>query len=1075
MYIPSINIEYTRKEDFHYTVTPNARSVYQDIVARFASGVHSFTIVGSYGTGKSSFLYELEEELKGAEVVDKLVLNPHVFNDYDKFDFINIVGDYVSLAQLLSERLNVVSKSNGRNAINALNDYYNKVSTEGKFLFIYIDEFGKVLEHAVNNDVETESFFLQQLAEYVNAPQRNIILLTTLHQNFSAYASKLTQAQRDEWSKVKGRFCDIVFHEPIEQLLFLAAKDMQNVGKVKSPRKFHYIYQLAKDSKTITDITEQDIQKLYPLEPFSAMATATAIQRYGQNERSLFSFLQSDGTGSLKDFAKRGKHLFTLADVCDYVQYNFFSALSQVNPDTPKWNALQIAIERTQNGTVPDDLISEALLVIKVIGMVNILSPESVTLTDKALKEYSKDALGIKNAQEIISKLKALKIIRYAAYRSRYVLFDGTDVDLEGELYKLGTLIPKREVSKELLEPYFYEKYQLASSYYYRTGTPRYFKYILSDEVLAQDEKFDDDTDGLICLFFPTSLDTIDKVLASSKTDTRAIIYVAVNKTEELGKHLWEIEKLQHLWQEVDKNDKVAIKEVNNQLEFEKEQVDKAINDSLFNDRDVVWVYKGVKRDINSFRQLNQLVSDVFTEVYCNTPIVKCEMLNKDKISASISTARRKLLLLMLENSTEEDLGFDKDKFPPEKTIYNILLKETGMHKKGADGEYGFGKPDTKDVKPLWDVCMDFLNESQEKGKNLTELVDTLRKAPFRIKQGLLNTWIPIFLIVEQSGYALYQDGRYVPTITEEVLDIMLKSFKGFKVKAFSQTPIDKELFDQYRIFLKKPLVDGIRKKKFNNTYSQFFMFYKQLSPYTRNTRKFENIETLRFRDVLANAIDPEKALFTDIPQALGFSAQARDGNSDSYDGFISRLKSAVHELVVCYDGLIGRIETSVVTALGLSSSYDEYKGQLEKRYSHVKDYLLSSKTRAFYRRVMSPIESKRKFYESIGNVVLDKPLEEIKDEEEELLIDNTLYYFRELDRSVEVSKYNETDNDVYSIELTSNVGESIKNNTVILSKSKKKEVNDIEAKIAKLVDGKNEVGTAAMLQLLGKMMKDND
>ena len=92
---------------------------------------------------------------------------------------------------------------------------------------IVVDEFGKVLEHAAKNNPEQELYFMQKLAEFVNVPSRQILLLTTLHQNFSSYARGLSEAQRNEWTKVKGRFKEIPFVEPIEQLLFLASQQLQ--------------------------------------------------------------------------------------------------------------------------------------------------------------------------------------------------------------------------------------------------------------------------------------------------------------------------------------------------------------------------------------------------------------------------------------------------------------------------------------------------------------------------------------------------------------------------------------------------------------------------------------------------------------------------------------------------------------------------------------------------------------------------------------------------------------------------------------------------------------------------------
>ncbi len=55
-YIPSINIEQNSFDAQRYIVTPNALSVVGNIVDAFNSGIHSFNIIGSYGTGKSNFI-----------------------------------------------------------------------------------------------------------------------------------------------------------------------------------------------------------------------------------------------------------------------------------------------------------------------------------------------------------------------------------------------------------------------------------------------------------------------------------------------------------------------------------------------------------------------------------------------------------------------------------------------------------------------------------------------------------------------------------------------------------------------------------------------------------------------------------------------------------------------------------------------------------------------------------------------------------------------------------------------------------------------------------------------------------
>ncbi|MDO5527755.1 MAG: ATP-binding protein [Prevotella sp.] len=187
----STNISQGVNDNFKYIVTPNAQKVYGNIVDSFQSGIHSFSIIGTYGTGKSSFLMALEQDLLKNK--SNLVSEKSVFANADSFEFINIVGDYSSLSMLLSRELSIAPSDDSKNIFSALTKLLKRLQAKNRFLFIFIDEFGKILEHAANNNPEKELYFLQTLAEFVNVSSRNVILITALHQNFGAYAYKLTE------------------------------------------------------------------------------------------------------------------------------------------------------------------------------------------------------------------------------------------------------------------------------------------------------------------------------------------------------------------------------------------------------------------------------------------------------------------------------------------------------------------------------------------------------------------------------------------------------------------------------------------------------------------------------------------------------------------------------------------------------------------------------------------------------------------------------------------------------------------------------------------------------------------
>ena len=102
----SANIENGFAKGMQYLVTPNAQNAIHNLVNDFKSGIHSFTIIGSYGTGKSSFLLALEEDLKKTSKKNYL-LDAKNLSNAKGFEILNIVGDYSEMSTLLRKALSV--------------------------------------------------------------------------------------------------------------------------------------------------------------------------------------------------------------------------------------------------------------------------------------------------------------------------------------------------------------------------------------------------------------------------------------------------------------------------------------------------------------------------------------------------------------------------------------------------------------------------------------------------------------------------------------------------------------------------------------------------------------------------------------------------------------------------------------------------------------------------------------------------------------------------------------------------------------------------------------------------------
>ena len=106
---PSVNIIRDAERPFHYIDTANSHHIFKQIASTFKSGVRTFSIVGSYGTGKSAFLLALMQHFGKP---DKPIFEPTngQFNGLKQFEFISIIGENRSFQDVLAEKLNVNSE-----------------------------------------------------------------------------------------------------------------------------------------------------------------------------------------------------------------------------------------------------------------------------------------------------------------------------------------------------------------------------------------------------------------------------------------------------------------------------------------------------------------------------------------------------------------------------------------------------------------------------------------------------------------------------------------------------------------------------------------------------------------------------------------------------------------------------------------------------------------------------------------------------------------------------------------------------------------------------------------------------
>lgn len=500
------------------------------------------------------------------------------------------------------------------------------------------------------------------------------------------------------------------------------------------------------------------------------------------------------------------------------------------------------------------------------------------------------------------------------------------------------------------------------------------------------------------------------------------------------------------------------------------EKLNDAINTSLTTaSEDVVWYFSGEVVPILSLRDFNKLLSHVCDIIYSKTPIIRNELFNRQKLSSAISQARVNLLDAMLKRYDEPAFGIAS--FPPEKTIYFTLFRDSGIHRLDNSGNWILGAPTNIGLKALWDASIQFLNSTTEKPRKLTDLVKILKSAPFKLKQGVIDFWIPIFLFINQQDFALYNGNTFVLNINKEVFELIQKRISDFSVKAFHIRGVKLDFFKRYRQFLKKDENVGVSTDSLLETVKPFFHFYRGLNNYAKTTRKFDYAYTAKFRDVLSNAQDPAKTFFEDLPAAFGY----KDMNNDEFvQQYLDLIHKAVRELNLCYDCFIDRIEEKIIEHLGLPSDFERYKETLESRYRNIDSRILTPKTRSFLDRILAPSDTKKEFIEKLAIVINDQRLDETKDTDEPMLIHQMLHIFSKLERYSAIGNAIEggDDAEAFNFELASNKGKFSKSQTYRLPKSKSRIANDVAQKIKTLLSDDEELNICILLKLLNEKVK---
>ncbi len=353
--------------------------------------------------------------------------------------------------------------------------------SKGKGLLLILDELGKFLEFAALYPQRQDVFLLQRLAEAASrSGDEPLFVVSLLHQGFNAYADQLNQSAQREWEKVAGRFEEIVFNQPVEEIANVIGSAInvttQEIPKAQSQELKQAMERTvalgwfgSASAKSLSGLAT----RLYPLHPTVLPVLIRTFRRFGQNERSLFSFLLSNEPFGLQAFSEKRLHegeLYRLNNFYDYVRTNFGHRLA-VQSYRSHWNFIDSVIETF---ATEEELY---IKVLKTVGILNLLNDGDLLPAEESIICA---LAGLENSEQkyvrvALEKLHKGKRVLYDRGRARGLcLWPHTSVDLEKAYDDAHRATDTPQRVANLIKDSLESRPIVARRHYIETGNLRY-------------------------------------------------------------------------------------------------------------------------------------------------------------------------------------------------------------------------------------------------------------------------------------------------------------------------------------------------------------------------------------------------------------------------------------------------------------------------------------------------------------------------------------------------------------------------------------------------------------------------
>lgn len=910
----------------------------KEILSRVIKDIQSanqraFTWTGAYGSGKSTLALYLKM-LLGTPPPKRGELRPKngkpafnqltaiIQNERKPWLTFSVVGQKANLEDSLREHFSKICEApiepdmSFTEVLDALLAY-SAQNYAG--MLIIIDEMGRHLEHAAEGNKSLHC--LQEIAEIFARSDFPCGIIGLLHQSFHEYLPRTERQQRQEWEKIQGRFADILFGLSVEESISLVASAID--GRTAGENDLDLINlccgHLASGRLSLNKKIPGLFAKSLPLHPYTAIVLCLiAKQRFGQNERSLFSFLASSEPGGLQEFGRSEDlelpEFFTLNLLFDYLQINLGRGIAAVEGLGQRWSDAEECVLRAEQIDEVANAVAKVISLVEVFGR-SLLLVASEQFLITALPQF--DESQIKNA---LHALQAKSIVDYRNFKAGYALSLGSDIDLDAELAKLrgNMVIDDIDINFTTianLAPV------VAKRHYHETGTLRYFDIRiaslsrLNDGNLAPLDPF---FDGALILLLNDTGSKQSELLSEEKVkeligwagDERPLLVSLLAEPKRLFDQALEVAAIKRLSSELVElqSDRVARRRLTNLEQDAEFELVSRVMSAL---RETEW-----SRDkyVNvSSLSLSAIASEACNIAYKECPPLFNELVNRHKPSSAAVQARRELMNRMVNKGDEPRLGIEKS--PPELGIYLSIIERNLLYpSEGSDGSFSEEKKRQAQFDSLFDVAKDLIQKAgKDKKISAEEILSAWSKPPFGLRSGVAALLLLSYLLEHQHEVAAYVDDRFIVEFDDLFIERLSRAPNTVAFRWATLDGAQKELVKGLTSLIRKKLNVDLNESPLEVA-RQLVHYAFKLPNFSKSYRGGNHSikiseKTLAFRAELLLADDPLRLLLDRLPKVFAINRLDAKGAVTAYTRGV---RNAIDELDNVFPVLIADLRTHI-------------------------------------------------------------------------------------------------------------------------------------------------------------------